>query len=401
LPVIQHVITSLNAGGAQAMLVKLIEAGAGQNARSRPTVLTLMRPGVMTGALRAVDCPIYTLKMRQGIPGPLALLRLLRISNMVSPDLIQGWMYHGNVAASLSGRSQSPAIPVIWNVRHSLADAMVEKSTTRALLSFSTRISRSTAAIVYNSRASAREHEAAGFAADRTVHIPNGFDCDLYRPDPARRSALRGLFGIRNDAVVVAMIARLHPMKDHAMLIEAVARARAAGHDIHLLMVGTGIDTLPPPLADAVAALPQDRVTLIAERHDVANWLPGVDIVALSSAWGEAFPNILGEAMACGVPCIATDVGDSAWIIGETGITVPPRDASAMADAIGALAAAGAEERRRRGDAARARIANDFRIEQITRDYHRLYASIAERAPPTPSADRARGAPKTAGAPIR
>jgi glycosyltransferase involved in cell wall biosynthesis len=186
------------------------------------------------------------------------------------------------------------------------------------------------------------------------------------------------------------MVARQHPMKDTATLLEAIRLARAEGHDIHLLLVGNGTLAPAPALAAQLAnALPPDRLTLAGERHDVADWLSGVDMLALSSAWGEAFPNILGEAMASGVPCVATDVGDSALIVGDHGRIVPPRDAPALAGALGWLAGLDANTRRAMGMAARQSIIKRYRIDRIVDRYAQLYGSVlaARGVHAQPSAD--------------
>src|SRR5690606_21734527 len=145
-----------------------------------------------------------------GLPSVMGLLRLVRIANHRRPDVLQGWMYHGNLAASLSAWVGARTLPVIWNVRHSLADPRVERRSTRALLALSARLSRRTAAIVYTSRTSAREHERVVFAPEPAVHVPNGCDCKLFRPDPARRELLRRQFGIGAEGVLVGMVARCH-----------------------------------------------------------------------------------------------------------------------------------------------------------------------------------------------
>lgn len=338
-------------------------------------VVSLLSPGVFA-PLDGV-CSIYSVDMdRRPLASPLALLRLLRITNRISPDLLQGWMYHGNIAASVAAIMRPRHTPVLWNIRHSLADPANESRSTRALLKISARLSSQVTAIIYNSRTAARQHEAVGFDANKAVHIPNGFDCAVYCPDPSRRALLAAQFAIPEGRICVAMVARCHPMKDHRLLVEAIAQAIDAGHDLHLLLVGPGLESPPAPLRTALASLAADRVTLSGGRTDVAEWLPGIDILALSSAWGEAFPNILGEAMACGVPCIATDVGDSGWIMGTSGIVVPPRNPQAFAAAVIQLCSESEDERRQRGKAARARIQAEFDLEEISRRYRRLYLSI-------------------------
>ncbi|WIW87085.1 glycosyltransferase [Sphingobium sp. V4] len=373
---VQHITTSLDVGGAQSMLVKLVEATASKRNGVRPAVLSLMPPGTFEQRLRQINCPTYTLGMTRGYPGPIALLRLLRITTMLQPDLLQGWMYHGNLAASMAQLAVRRRVPLLWNVRHSLADPKVEKLASRALLSLSARMSRNVDGIIYNSRTAAQEHAAIGFDPARAIHIPNGFDLTRYRPDPSARQRFRSLFGIGEQGLVVGMVARNHPMKDHAMLVRAMGRMLAGGRDCRLLLVGPGMDAADPALMRSIAEhLPPEMVAIAGERTDVADWLPGLDILALSSAWGEAFPNILGEAMACGVPCVATDVGDSAWVLGEGGRIVPPRDADAMAAALGSLADLPDDARRRMGATGRARAVEHFDINDIAVQYRRLYAS--------------------------
>jgi glycosyltransferase involved in cell wall biosynthesis len=374
-PLIAHLTTSLDMGGAQIMLAKLIEAAAGRSRHPRHSVVSLMPPGTIASRLHASHCSVYDLGMKRGWPTPRALLRLLRIMGAIGPDLAQGWMYHGNVAASIAGAAHR--IPVVWNIRHSLNQMSCESRSTRILLALSARMAHRANAIVYNSRTAAAEHEAIGFPSDLTIIIPNGFDCARFNPDRSRSVDVRSLFGISEGPMIVGMVARLHPMKDHIMLVEAVRLARAAGHDLHLLMVGAGLEAPPEALARAIdRALPADRITLADERTDISDWLAGIDVAALPSSWGEAFPNIVGEAMACGVPCVVTSIGDCEWIVGEGGIAVPPRHVDDMARALIHLAEIGPEERRLMGAAGRARVVEHFTLERVANQYRRMYEDV-------------------------
>jgi len=374
-----HVITGLNVGGAETMLTKLIQQQVKLAEPIHQEILSLMEPGQAAARLAGEPVPMYTLAMRQGVPSLSAAGRLVRLARSISPDLIVGWMHHGYLAAALAGVAAKDRPPVIWNVRHSLSDLTKEKALSRAVLRLASLMSGSAAAIIYNSRVAATQYEAFGFRGTRSVVIPNGFDCDVYRPRDNARDALQSAFGIDSSAIVVAMIARYHPMKNHLTLVEAVRLARQRGVDLHLLLVGQDMDVLPHPVIDAISrSIPLDRLTLSGQRSDVSEWLPGVDIVALSSAWGEGFPNVLGEAMASGVPCVATDVGDSRWIIGNAGRTVPAQDPNAMAGAIVELAQAGPAARRKIGAIGRARITANFSIGEIARQYSSLYSEVLQ-----------------------
>jgi glycosyltransferase involved in cell wall biosynthesis len=291
-------------------------------------------------------------------------------------------MYHGNLAASgcalLSGRR----LPVIWNVRHSIHDMGHETRLTRGFIRLGAALSPSTRAIIYNSGLSARQHEALGYDSDKTVVIPNGFDCQLFRPRPEMAQWLRQDARIEPGRVLIGMVARNHPQKDPGNLIKAIALLAARGIDAHVLIVGPGFDTDNAEVMGAIAqAGVAGRFSLLGERHDIPDIVAGLDIATLPSAWGEGFPNVLGEAMACGVPCVTTDIGDSAWIVGRAGIVVPPRDPEALADALGRLVALGCEGRRQLGTAARARVIEHFEVDDIVGRYQELYERCSDLDP--------------------
>ena len=372
-----HVITGLNIGGAENMLAKLIEQGGATNHE----VLSLLSPGPIAERIRAKGVKIHTLRMRRGIAGPASMLRLSRMVKAISPDLLHGWMYHGNLAASFARWRSGTAIPLVWNIRHSIPDLGMETRQTRLLLKLSASISRGPDAIVYNAHVSRKHHEEIGYAAKRGTILPNGFDTARFSPASGAREVAGMLFGFAEGAFRIACIARLHPMKDQARLVRAVIGARQRGCDAHLLLVGHGLEHLSGELEREVGKLAAiDRVTLSGARSDVSEWLPGIDVLAVPSAWGEAFPNVIGEALSCGVPVVATDVGDSARIVGNSGIVVPPNDTEAMTGAILAMAGRPASEREAIGRSGRQRVLRDFALADIASRYDALHAAcIAEK----------------------
>ncbi len=188
---------------------------------------------------------------------------------------------------------------------------------------------------------------------------------------------MRAELGIDRAAVAVGLPARFHPMKDHRTFLAAAARLAANRPDLVFVLIGPDITAANPALADAVGALGLSaRVRLLGNRHDMPRIYPALDIVALSSAYGEGFPNVIAEAMSCAVPCVATDVGDAAEIIGSTGAVVPPRDAAALAAALERLIAAGPEQRRALGQQARRRIVDNYDLDDIVRRYEALYQEV-------------------------
>jgi glycosyltransferase involved in cell wall biosynthesis len=268
-------------------------------------------------------------------------------------------------------------LPVIWNVRHSIHDLDRETALTRAFIRLAAALSWSPRAIIYNSRLSANQHERIGFAAARTVVIPNGFDCNQFRPRPEMRQRLCAEVGIDGSAVIIGMVARNHPQKDPTNLVRATALLLERGLKVHVVIVGPGFDAGNTDLLRVVQqAGTAGHLSLLGERDDIPELVAGFDIAALPSAWGEGFPNVLGEAMASGVPCVATDIGDSAWIVARTGLIVPPSDAEALAEALSRLATLGPEGRRQLGAAARARVIEEFEVDEVVHRYEMLYEQV-------------------------
>ena len=158
------------------------------------------------------------------------------------------------------------------------------------------------------------------------------------------------MLGIPEKRVVIGLVARWHPMKDHGNLLKATAILRKQGYYPHLVMIGSAVECNNPELVQRIRDLELGDITsLLGVRHDLEQLTPGFDIACLCSAWGEAFPNVLGEAMACGVPCVTTDVGDATWLVGQGGIAVPSGNPEALARALGSLIQLGQEARREDG----------------------------------------------------
>lgn len=386
---IAHVISGLATGGAQAMLAKLLEA---PGAPHEQLVVTLCPGGALRPRVAATCVELHDLGLARGRASPAALLRLSRLLRRFAPDLVHGWMYHGNLAALLAARLAGGRLPVLWNIRHSLHDLGLEKTATRLVIRAGAPLSRLADAVVYNASTSALQHQRHGYAPFGTEVIPNGFDTARFRPDPAARAAIFRELGLAPATRLVGLAARYHPMKDHAALIEAASRLAAGGTDLHLVLAGEDVTPANAALRAAIARSGlADRVSLVGERQDMPRMLAALDLAVLCSAWGEGFPNVLGEAMACGVPCLATDVGDCRMLVEGTGQVVRPGDAEALAAALASLLAMPRQALRDRGMAARARIERDFALPAVVRRYDALYGRLA--FPPTAASNRSEPVP--------
>jgi glycosyltransferase involved in cell wall biosynthesis len=212
------------------------------------------------------------------------------------------------------------------------------------------------------------------------VNIPNAVDTAALRPDPEARRHGRAMLAIPDDAVAILLPARYHPMKDHGNFLAGAARLAPAHPNLLFAMAGAGADPSNLDLAAMVAAhgLAQ-RALLLGDRRDIETLYPAFDIVTLSSAFGEALPMVLGEAMACGVPCVATDSGDAALIVGDTGIIVPPRDPAALAAGWAQLIALGDAGRVALGARARDRILEHYGLDRVVPRFEAFYEEIAAK----------------------
>jgi len=365
----------LHAEGAQTMLYNLLSRM--ERSRFEPSVVSLSNRGILADKLARISVPVYPIDMKPSHPTLGAVIRLVRKIRQIKPDVIQGWMYHGNLAAQLGAALAPMPVPVLWNIRGSHYRLKDEKPLTAATIWMNARLSAWPAKIINNSAASALGHEQKlGYRADKRVIIPNGFDTSLFVPSAEARRSVRGELGLNDDAFLIGLVARFDPLKDHLGFLNAAAILLRKDPNIHFVLAGRGVDKTNSVISEAVARLGfEKQLHLLGDRSDIPRLLSAVDIATLSS-YSEGFPNVIGEAMSCEVPCVVTDVGDTAWLVGDTGFVVSPRDPNALAAAWHELIVLGAEDRRKLGQRARKRIIDNFSIDHIARQYEAIYEQV-------------------------
>jgi glycosyltransferase involved in cell wall biosynthesis len=377
---VTHVITGLGVGGAESMLYKLLTTL--DRRKFEPAVVSLSADLALAGRIRSLDVPVTTLGMRPSLlSSPRALAMLYRLLRRQRPDLVQTWLYHGDLLGGVAGKLAG--IPVIWNIRSSTLDPSYVSARTRGIVRLCGRLSkRVPKAIVSCSHVATALHVASGYEPARFRYIPNGANIEVFRPDAECRTALRRELAIDEGAPVVGMVARVNPQKDHVNLLAAMKVVQRAHPEAILLLCGSGADETNASLADEIGRQGLDRrnIRLLGLRSDIEHVMPALDIHALSSSWGEAFPNVLVEAMACGVPCVATDIGDSAAIIGDTGRSVASRDPEALAAAICALLNLPPAEMETLRARARERAVTHYSLRATVAEYERLYDEIGAHA---------------------
>lgn len=359
------------------MLVRLL--GEADATKSRSGVISLMSGGSLEPRIVAMGLPCFALGMRRGVLSPSALVELRRIVRDLNPRLLFGWMYHGNLAALLAAKLSASRPPVIWNIRHTPDTLAEQKPLTQATIRLGARLSRRPQRIVYNSRVSLRRHQGLGFAADRAVVIPNGFDVNLFRSQPEAYGEVRKELGVSATTRLVGIVAHFSPMKDYDNFAAAAASVRAEIPDVEFVMCGMNVTHGNRELLNILGRHGLSHgIHALGERADVARLMAAMDVVVSSSAWGEGFQNAIGEALACEVPCVVTDVGDAAHVVGEAGVVVPPRNSLALARGIASILTLGGAERKALGAAGRSRVQRLFALPAIARQYAALQQEVMD-----------------------
>ena len=372
---VMHVIGGLGGGGAEWMLYRLLRAT--DRERFAPSVVSLTPGGIVGERISDAGVPLRTIGLSRTKPRAGGFGRLRDAIHQTRPHVVQTWMYHsdllGGLAAKLSG-----GVPVVWGVHHTAHDPATTSRRTLLIVRACTLTSRwLPRRIICCSEATRRTHERLGYPGARMIVIPNGFDTEEFSPSHADRGGFRESLGLPDETVLIGMLARYHPQKDHRTLIDAAALLPRDRPDVHFVLCGDGADAGNRDLralleARAVA----ERFHLLGRRDDVPRILASLDLVTSSSS-GEAFPLVIGEAMASGTPVACTDVGDSRLIVGDAGAVVPPRNPAALAESwIGLLNLDGAE-RTRLVHEARARIVERFEIHGIAQRYAEIYREVA------------------------
>jgi glycosyltransferase involved in cell wall biosynthesis len=361
---ILYVTAGLRGGGAEAMLTRLATATPG--VADEIIVVSLLPAEAHVERLQAAGVTVVELDFDRAAGVARGLVELARLIAARRPDIVQGWMYHGDLAALatliMSGRRKRTRL--VWSIRCTALDLRHYGGFgLRLVVKACTLLSGWPDLVTANSVAGLKSHLALGYRPRRAEVVANGIDVDAFRPDVAARRAVRLDLGIPENAIVLAHVARVDAMKDHAAFLAAMAQLP----DVSALLVGAGTENLPAA----------HNVIRLGRRQDVARLFAAADFVVSSSRFGEGFSNVLGEGMACGLPAIATDVGDAKLIVGDTGLVVPPEDAVALAAGIRTLAGESAAARAERGARARARIVENFALADAVERHVQLYASLA------------------------
>ncbi|WBA17144.1 glycosyltransferase family 4 protein [Salinivibrio kushneri] len=366
-----HIITGLSDGGAEAVLYRLCH----HDKENQNIVISLMNKGKYGSLLEDMGVQVYCLGMRAGKIRFSALIKLYNLIRQVKPDVVQTWMYHadliGGVVARLAGVKN-----VFWNIRHTELKPNESKRSTILIAKACAKISSLVPKrIVCCANKAASVHVDLGYAGEKMIVIGNGYDLSLFYPKRDCGSSLSD----SNSNFLLGMVGRFNPQKDHVGLLKALDIVKKKRPGFKVFLIGKDINSSNLFLRDNINTLGlEGHVSLLDQREDIATIMNSLDIHILSSSFGEGFPNVVSEAMACGTPCVTTDVGDAAFIVGQTGWVVPPKKPHELASAI----VEAIDEKQNspqawqaRKKACRQRIVENFSIDKMVENYHQVWFS--------------------------
>ena len=367
VPKICHIITGLERGGAERFLFNLLTA-TDLNKETNNIVISLMSEGYYGPLLKKKKISLSCLNMNRGQINISSVIKLHQILKKTKPDIVQGWMYHGNLAALL-GTYINKKVKLSWNIRLSLETYSEMKFKTRLAIKLGAMFSKKANSIIYNSKRSLNQHRQFGFSFNNDLYIPNGFDTEKWKPNKNLKYKIRKLLNIPNDVRVIGYVGRGDDQKDLPKLFKVFDIIKKNHPNVFLIAVGKNLKKY---------AINSDRIIFLGERSNVEEIMASFDLLCLTSK-AEGFPNVIGEAMLSGLPCISTDVGDVKSIMGKTGWIVPNNDIKLFAKYLDNLLKMPKKELKKYGKSARELIIKNYDINKIREQYISLYNSILNK----------------------
>ena len=369
---ILHIIPGLDPGGAENILLQVVLALTPPEWEHH--VLSLKTEGKLTGQLRAAGARVQALGMDSGRPTVAGLLALGRLAKALRPRIVQGWMYHGNLAAAAAVQTVWPPPLLYWSIHNATPYLPGYPLHTQLAARANALMCEQPEAVIYVAESSIRAHERAGYGYQHAVRIPGGVDTQVLTPNAEAAAVLRQRLGVAEDTHLVGILARYHPMKDHATFL----RAAAALEDtrVHYVLAGTGLESAPEELKPLIPESLAPRLHWLGHQTNVVPIMQGLDVCTLSSKSDEALPMVLLEGMACGALCVATDVGDCYLLLEDVGWIVPPSAPARLARGWQDALHCGATERQSRSLQGRQRVLEGYSRVQLRRHYQQLYGGL-------------------------
>lgn len=361
---IAHLITGLGMGGAERQLKALVTDR--EKSFLSHIIISLKDEGVIGRQLAGQPgVYLYCLNLHKSLTG---LWKFYQILRREKPDVLQTWLYHADLIGLIIGKlARVPRI--IWNIRCSNMDLSHYSRITSFVVKILKSLSRFPDAVVTNSKAGQEFHVKLGYKPRRWVRIPNGIDADLFYPNRSAGQKLRRSLNIPDEAIVIGMLGRVDPMKDYPTFLKAMEILSQTHENLYCIVAGKDTESAYWPVVPP-------RLLRLGVWENAPEFLNALDIMVLSSAFGEGFPNVVGEAMACEVPVIVTDVGDAAVLVRTETQIVPPQNVDKLILALKRLLALSSQERKAIGRQDRERILNSYSLPIMRQRYASFYKRL-------------------------
>lgn len=362
-------IVGLNVGGAESMLKRLLLSHSDRN-DIHHIVISLTGLGEIGGQLIDKGLTVHCLKISSVFNLPIGFLQLRALLKQIHPSIVQTWMYHADLIGGLAARSVGIEA-IIWGVR---TTHITQGRVTIYIRKICALLSGWLPQIILcAARSSCRLHQDIGYKKSKMHVIPNGFSIGDEHNVSVNGNTLRAELGINDNSLLIVSVGRFNPDKDHETFIRAAQRVLAKRPEAKFVLVGRDLDRTNKTLTRSIQNSGiGSAVYLLGHRPDVSSILQCCDVFCLHSIT-EGFPNVLGEAMACQLPCVTTDVGDARYLLGDDKWVVPPKSPSVLADKIVILLSMSRSERGLLGAENADRIKTRFEMSAISDRYFDLY----------------------------
>jgi glycosyltransferase involved in cell wall biosynthesis len=373
---VMHIIIGLDVGGAETMLKRLVESDPASIPET--VVVSLTSLGVIGESLRVRGVCVHTLGMSSSLVFPVILWRLIRLIRQYQPAIVQTWMYHADLLGGFAARMAGSCY-IVWNIRSTAIP--------QGALSFTYWIIRLCAfgsyfipdRIICCANSAKTAHIKLRYAAYKMTVIPNGYDFSAFDHHSNSRVKARLELGFDYAGIVLGVVGRFDPLKDFHGFVTVASLIAARRDDVKFLMVGRGNEWSNATLRGWIekAGLVKSFY-LVGQQTDVAYFLSAMDIFCLSSV-NEAFPNVVVEAMAIGLPCVVTRAGDAANILGDDNFVVPVKDSVSLADALLRMCDLDSVARKMLGERNARKVREEYGIKKIRRKYEEVYDEISKK----------------------
>jgi len=370
---ILHIITALGNGGAEHTLYKICK----HDKSNEHTVISFKGEGKYFSLLNEIGVKVYILKTNP-ITFFLKFFLLMKMIRFLNPDLVQTWLVHGDFLGSIATRLAGIK-KIVWNIRYSNLEFKSTKLITILLIRVLSKLSFSLPkSIVVVSKSAKKNCEKIGYCKKKLFLIQNGYDLSILKPIKSQKINFRKNLKIKKEVAVIGMVARYTNKKDHNNLLNALSLLRSKNINFICILVGPDNNKKNLDLTNKIKELNLNNyIKLLGSKNDITQVMNWIDIYVQSSKYGEGFPNVVAEAMACGTPCVVTDVGDAALIVGKTGYVVPPNNSFKLGRAIERMILEiNKKNWSKKKNQSKLRIKNNFGINIMIKSYNKLWNKV-------------------------